>query len=380
MSRIDHLFQSGVSAAEAGDLEQARSLLLQVVEENPHHEEAWMWLCDFVDSREDRLIALENVLTINPKNHDARVLLETLQSAGVQAAENTPRVFSAVSTEPLKRPVNPWEETSSILEKASSPTTPIKDRRVMQARSRSRLMAAHRALSAGDREAVLNILVQMVEEDENSKEAWFLLGHMAPTVEDQRIALENVLILNPENRAASLRLEKLEQLADEYVLETLLWEKEDTLLKIVENFLGISADGQKPANGIQKAAGPNGKGGLEQGSKQNPTLHLFRIALWPTLLFILLIVIQSFLKLLSFTPLFILGALSVLVGSALAAAASSTPRHPLWVDYFGEPGEQLEKTASWIFGGLGWLLAVGPFIIFFAYAAQALTSSLALTG
>ena len=317
------------------------------------------------------------MLTINPENEDARVLLETLQSAREETSGNEapvqPRVFTAIPTEPLKRGATALEDTNSILAGANSPTTPVKDRRVLQARSRSRLMAVQRAISAEDRDTALNMLVQMIQEDENNEEAWFILGHMAPTVEDQQVALENVLVLNPENQQAARRLETLKSLVDKNPFDASIWQENEALLSIVDSFLPISNNRISASNNSE-----NNLSVKESGARQqNPTLRLMQIALWPVLFFILLVVIQSFLLPLGFNPMLILGIFSVWIGSVLAAAAGTTPRHPLWVEYFGEPGEKLEKMACWLFGGLGWLLAVIPFVLFFVFAIQALMPYLA---
>src|SRR3990170_3743612 len=77
MSSVD-LLRQAIEAARGGRKEQARDLLLQVVDKDPHNEEAWMWLSGLVDMLEDRIIACENVLTINPENHKARQYLQTL--------------------------------------------------------------------------------------------------------------------------------------------------------------------------------------------------------------------------------------------------------------------------------------------------------------
>ena len=389
-----NLFESGIAAAQSGDREKARDLLLRVVEENPHHEDAWVWLCDLVDEPEDRIIALENVLTINPDNDEARVLLETLRSAREEVPGNEARsqssVFTAIPTEPLKRSAKPRDEISSILAGASSPTTPIKDRRVLMARSRSRLMAVLRALNAADRDTALNILVQMVEEDENNEQAWFLLGHMAPALDDQHIALENVMVLNPENKLAALRLDRIKSLGGEDSFEAGLWQKDEDVLQIVEGFLEVPQEEKKHLEEVEKslreealsrpAAGKfQAEKAPDQPSVHEPTLRLLRIALWPTLLFIALAVTQSLLEPLGFTPALIPGILSVCAGSILAAAAGTKPRHPLWIDYFGEMGEKLEKVASWVFGSLGWILAISPFVLFFINAILTIMPYLVLT-
>lgn len=63
-----------------GYRQRGRELLLQVLEADQHNEQAWLWLSAVVDSLEDQIIALENVLEINPKNEVARKGLEHLRS------------------------------------------------------------------------------------------------------------------------------------------------------------------------------------------------------------------------------------------------------------------------------------------------------------
>ena len=67
------LLRQAVGLARAGKKDTARDVFLRVVEEDPHNELAWMWLAGLVDSLEDKIIACENVLTINPSNEKAAV-------------------------------------------------------------------------------------------------------------------------------------------------------------------------------------------------------------------------------------------------------------------------------------------------------------------
>jgi tetratricopeptide (TPR) repeat protein len=87
--RIDELLKRGIAAAKAGRREEARQILLHVVELDERDEQAWLWLSGVVDAREDRRVCLENVLTINPDNPHARQGLRRLdqQAAVTPAAE-----------------------------------------------------------------------------------------------------------------------------------------------------------------------------------------------------------------------------------------------------------------------------------------------------
>jgi len=72
------LLRQGVDAAQAGRRLDARAILMRVVEAEPQNEMAWMWLTGLVDDLEDKIIACENVLTINPNNKKVGAYLESL--------------------------------------------------------------------------------------------------------------------------------------------------------------------------------------------------------------------------------------------------------------------------------------------------------------
>jgi tetratricopeptide (TPR) repeat protein len=67
-SSIDQLLQQGIAAAKSGSKDNAREILMRVVEQDEHNEKGWLWLSGVVESLEDRRICLENVLELNPEN------------------------------------------------------------------------------------------------------------------------------------------------------------------------------------------------------------------------------------------------------------------------------------------------------------------------
>lgn len=75
-----NLIREAVDLARAGKNVDARDIFLRVVENDPQNELAWMWLAGLVDSLEDKIIACENVLIINPSNLKAQAYLESLKS------------------------------------------------------------------------------------------------------------------------------------------------------------------------------------------------------------------------------------------------------------------------------------------------------------
>jgi Flp pilus assembly protein TadD len=72
MPDTNDLLQQGIAYAKAGQREEARGILLQVVELDEQNESAWLWLSGVVDSDDDKTVALENVLALNPNNEWAK--------------------------------------------------------------------------------------------------------------------------------------------------------------------------------------------------------------------------------------------------------------------------------------------------------------------
>ena len=97
---VETTLRQAVAAAEAGRKAEARHLLETVLHADERNEQAWLWMSGVVDSDEERIICLENVLTINPKNQAAR---KGLAAFGITPEIDQPS-FSVVSEEPSAEP------------------------------------------------------------------------------------------------------------------------------------------------------------------------------------------------------------------------------------------------------------------------------------
>jgi len=75
------MLNRAIIAAKAGRKTEARQLLEAVLDTDERNERAWLWLSGVVDSDEERIICLENVLSINPDNQAARKGLAVLKAA-----------------------------------------------------------------------------------------------------------------------------------------------------------------------------------------------------------------------------------------------------------------------------------------------------------
>ena len=73
------MLKDGIQAVQRGDRVRGREMLLQVVAADETSEPAWLWLSQVVDDPADRLVALDNVLTLNPANAAAREAAQALR-------------------------------------------------------------------------------------------------------------------------------------------------------------------------------------------------------------------------------------------------------------------------------------------------------------
>lgn len=75
---VNTILEQAMVAARAGRKAEARQLLERVLEADERNEQAWLWMSGVVDDDAERIICLENVLTINPYNETARKGLAAL--------------------------------------------------------------------------------------------------------------------------------------------------------------------------------------------------------------------------------------------------------------------------------------------------------------
>ncbi len=90
MTNIDQLLKQGIDAARTGRRDNARALLMRVIEADERNELAWLWLSSVVNEESDRRICLENVLEINPNNPQAQRGIAVLNERSRQSASPDP--------------------------------------------------------------------------------------------------------------------------------------------------------------------------------------------------------------------------------------------------------------------------------------------------
>ena len=99
---VNATLDQAIAAVQGGHKAEARHLLESVLDADERNEKAWLWLGSVVDSDEERIICLENVLTINPNNEMARKGLAVLRA---EAAAREPSVPSPAEALPEPSPI-----------------------------------------------------------------------------------------------------------------------------------------------------------------------------------------------------------------------------------------------------------------------------------
>ncbi|MCA9902605.1 MAG: hypothetical protein KC547_02010 [Anaerolineae bacterium] len=93
------------SALRSGKRDKAHQLLRQAASLSPYDEAIWWALLDVVDTEDDRVVCLENILAINPENPEAQ-RLHRMARIGINIKDLTPK-DPAKSLEPLPATVRP---------------------------------------------------------------------------------------------------------------------------------------------------------------------------------------------------------------------------------------------------------------------------------
>lgn len=65
------VLEQAVAFIREGEREKAKSLLIEILKQDPRNETAWLSLAECVTEAEQKRYCLEKVLQINPQNQDA---------------------------------------------------------------------------------------------------------------------------------------------------------------------------------------------------------------------------------------------------------------------------------------------------------------------
>jgi tetratricopeptide (TPR) repeat protein len=325
MSAVDVL-QMAIQAAREGRKVEARDLLLKIVEGDPQNEVAWMWLSGLVDSLEDRIIACENVLTINPANEKIRAHLEKLQHRQKALLENKNR-----------------DDAINLLNEAKTQA------------------------ERNDRATAIRLAKQALEKDDGYEEAWLLIGKLSSDGDQQIEALEKAYQINSSNEETASALEQLRHLKANPMSAAARLEQLgqfEEALKVYQE-LASKVRNSKEFDHIYKQI-------LRLEGLQNekiryvaPSTSILRLTfVWP-LLYLSLALVQMGLNPFAHPSFFsCLGLPLVVLGSFLLSLAEVRSNHIIWQKFFDEQGDG-SQFARLVTATAGWICVIIPHILLF---------------
>lgn len=89
--RIDRLLDA-IELVKADRRDEARALLRDLIHEDSSFEDAWLWMSVAVDSLDQSMLCLDNVLRVNPNNMEAAIALSRIQALELKAQRRRTRL------------------------------------------------------------------------------------------------------------------------------------------------------------------------------------------------------------------------------------------------------------------------------------------------
>lgn len=318
------VLRRAIQAARGGRKAEARDLLIKLVEVEPQNELAWMWLSGLVDSLEDRIIACENVLTINPANERVRSYLQQLKQRRKTSLEGQNR-----------------EAARSLLDQAK----------------------AH--AERNEMDVALDLARQALEKYPSYEEAWLLVGKLSSPVDKQIEAFEQAYQINPLNKETVLALEELRYLKANPLSAARHLEQMGRLDEALKTYQELAAKtkASKEFDYIYKQI-------IRIEGLQNEKIHyvapsssILRLTfVWP-LLYMSLALVQMGLNPLTHSRLYMwLGLPFVVLGSFLLSLTEVRSAHGLWKRLFDEQGDG-SQFARWVTATAGWFFVILPHVL-----------------
>ncbi len=338
MPASPELLQSAIQAAQSGQRGLARSLFLQVVEQDPYQAEAWIYLSRLVDAPEDQLVALENALTLQPGDPDLAARRAALLLAYPHLDEAGPGAAPPPAAE------------------------------------NSLLMAQHLANAGRLIEAVRQI-EEILAANPQDERAWQALSEIHPDPAQKIKALERVLDLNPHNPEAQRRLEMLRHVQQDPLRHGMHLEERGEDAQAILVYQALAAHSSSP---IERLEAQNRierihlKREAQDLQAIHPNLNIARLSLGPVLLFLLMLFMQSGLNPLHLPLVVLPGIASVAVGSLLVVVTGMRPAPEIWVKHFGPPGTGDEPEMRKGLRLLGLALLLAPYTLFLIEAGHRL--------
>jgi tetratricopeptide (TPR) repeat protein len=318
------LLRQAIQAARSGREMTACNLFQDIVRVDPDNEIAWMWLSGLLDPLEDRIMACERVLSINPDNRRIRAYMDGL-----------------------------LKERNAARQKKVSEL----DERVQQVRW---------YMEDGKRDDALCLLQNILREDNNQIEAWLLFADLTVGIDDKVRAYEAIVQVDPSNGSARETLKRYRYFQRNPLELAAFYEEEGKLDQALELYQVLAAgagDGSEFERIYKNIIR------LEDAKIDNiryirPAFTILRLSAGLPLLYILEILIQEGLNpIRNPAPGLWIGIPLVVFGSFLLAVAGIRSRHAIWQKWFGEQEGRGSNAARALVAMAGWMMVLAPHVL-----------------
>ena len=279
--------QDAIAQAKAGYELSARDLFLTIVRDEPDNKIAWLWLVGLLDDTDDLIIACENILRIDPADEVVRMRLDELLQFQRE------------------------EETVWIAD---------------------RLAAAETLIAAGDVDASLMHLREILKRDSKSEHAWGLLAIHSRDFGEQVKARKALAALDPDNAENKAALDHLLYFDENPYDLAQFHEERGDLIKAIKVYEKIAKKATHRRE-WDRVVGEIERIEALQREKivfVSPLISLLRLAAGPPLLFLFLLITHLGYDFSYLTLFQGLEFLTVVLGAFLLALASVGGQHMIW--------------------------------------------------
>lgn len=306
----DELFKTAVKKAKAGERDQARSMLLGLVETNPQHEFAWLWLSELVADPEDKIIALENALTINPNRPQTQARLTHLRKKFPQFQKPPAENFSSNGR------FTPYPVDETIL----ATDEELRFAEITQ-------LFAQEQVTNGRLE-----LAAFLRRYSHHEEAWWLMVQHADSPKNLLTALDHLLRINSNHAEAPKYVAAFKPTKEQYLQMARLYERMEQWETAVQYYKRALKSPINADRLLAKKHLPHAENQVKLANIKytSPTATVLRLAIGPTLLYAMLVLVQAGLNPLHASPLLCLGNLAFAAGLLLYSGLTYMPDHP-WI-------------------------------------------------
>ena len=315
----DARLQEAIAKAKSGHELSARDLFIDIVEENPDHKLAWLWLIGLLDDPDDLILACREVLRIAPG--EARVRRRLNELLQQKKAKETQRL-------------------NFLLEDVK------------------------KLLREGKKNIALTRLRKIVQENRRAAEALRLLSEHTNDLQEKVKALTRLQALHPEDEQIKTDLRRFRYFRDNPLELAASYEEHGEIEKARQLYemLAAKTKDRKTWQGFFQEVQRLEQLQLEKIVHVSPRVTIARLSAGPPLLFLSFILMQIGFDIRQLTLLMSGEFLLVLIGSFLLAAASVRSGHFIW-EKLGSAGGRGSKALRLFVGAMGVFLMFVPFVL-----------------